>query len=250
MEMKKTITVAVCGTQPRIGTTTQALQLTAYLQMMGYTTAYVELADQGFIDQMRKLYCDVSVDGTCVKYERLHLYESIVDVNGGEPYEFLIKDYGAMNQDAFNKISYLEQDIQVICGGVKPNEIFTVNEILKKAEYDSAKIIFNFTPSDQKTGILSMMKMRASDTFFANYNPDPFSYDSTMNKTYRTIMGAYMTGAAMALPGKRKIGKEQLCFMLGWMKQVYSRKSSKWIALAAYTIILCYIFIHFFHVYA
>ena len=75
--MGKTVTVALCGVQPRIGTTTQALQMVAYLQMMGYTAAYVELGDQEYIYQMRKLYRDITVKDGVVFYDRLPLYSDI-----------------------------------------------------------------------------------------------------------------------------------------------------------------------------
>lgn len=207
--MKKTVTVAVCGVQPRTGTTTQALQMVGYLQMMGYSAAYVELAEQGYIEQMRKLYQDVSVKGNCVLYDRLHLYQKIVHVREEEDYDFLVKDYGAMDDERFNQVSYLEQDIHIICGGVKPNEIFEVNKILRQPDYQSARFIFSFVPPEQKESILELMTNRAENTFFANYNPDPFSYDSTMNKNYRLILGDYMTGTAQ-VPGKARVFKGRM----------------------------------------
>lgn len=203
--MKKVVTVAVCGVQPRIGTTTQALQMVAYLQMMGYAVAYVELAGQGYIKQMRKLYRDISMDGKCITYERIPLYQNIIDVNTNEELDFLVKDYGSMDKDTFNQVSFLEQDIYVICTGVKPNEIFNVNEVLKRPEYTAAKFIFSFVPSDQREGILALMTNRAENTFFANLNPDPFSYDSTMNKNYHLILGQYMAEFLPAVSRKKSI---------------------------------------------
>ena len=242
MDIKRTVTISICGAQPRIGTTTQALQLVSYLQMMGYDAAYIELAEQGFIDQMRKLYRGISVDEGCVKYERIPMYRSIVDVNREEPYDFLVKDYGAMSHDDFNQVSYLEQDIKVICGGVKPNEIFEVNEILRKPEYHTAKFIFTFTPPDQKASITSLMENRARDTFFADYTPDPFSFDSMMNKNYRTIMGNYMTGVAVFSNRKTHVGKKVFVMGKNLLKKVRDSKVYRWIGLIIYTVILCHVF--------
>ena len=120
---------------------------------MGYTAAYVELGDQEYIYQMRKLYRDITVKDGVVFYDRLPLYSDIKSLGEIEPYDFLVKDYGAMNDPEFNHVSFMEQDIQVICGGVKPNEIFYMQDLLKKAEYRSAKFIFSFVPPDQKDGI-------------------------------------------------------------------------------------------------
>lgn len=189
-------TIAVCGVQARIGTTTQALQLVGYLQMMGYTVAYVELSGRGYIDNVRKLYRDVSLSGECVSYEQIEMYRSVVDIKADEVYDFLVKDYGSMSEASFNRVSFLEQDIQIICGGVKPNEIFKVNEILKIAEYHPARFIFSFVPPDQRDGITKLMTNRADRTFYANYNPDPFVYDATMNKSYRQILGKHLNGVS------------------------------------------------------
>lgn len=202
--MGRAVTIAICGVQPRIGTTTQALQLVAYLQMMGYATAYVELANQGYIYQMRKLYRDITVKDGGVYYGRLPLYSDTTYLGGPECYDYLVKDYGTMNDPGFNQVSFMEQDIQIICGGVKPNEIFYMQDLLKKGEYKAAKFIFSFVPPDQKEGILSLMSHRANDTFFANYNPDPFAYDSIMNKTYRMIMGNYISGSILPVSSMRR----------------------------------------------
>ncbi len=43
-------TVGIVGCQPRIGTTTQALQLTLCLMHMGYNAAYVEMGERDYIE--------------------------------------------------------------------------------------------------------------------------------------------------------------------------------------------------------
>ena len=195
--MKKTVTIAVCGSQPRIGATTQALQIVAYLQMMGYLAAYIALDGSDYINNMQKLYQGVTEDKSCIIYERICLYQSVTEPKTeDEEYEFLVKDYGAMSLSTFNRVSFLEQDIQVICAGVKPNEVFVLNDILKRPEFNDVKFIFSFVPHDQKEGVLSMMTKRADNTFFANYNPDPFAYDATMNKSYRLLIGERMAGTS------------------------------------------------------
>ena len=45
-------TVGIVGCQPRIGTTTQALQLTLCLMHMGYNVAYVEMGERDYIEKL------------------------------------------------------------------------------------------------------------------------------------------------------------------------------------------------------
>lgn len=238
--MKKISTVAVCGVQPRIGTTTQALQIVGYLQMMGYSAAYIELSRHGYIENMRKLYRDISISGSCVSYGQLDMYRSVVDVRSEEDYDFLIKDYGAMDEADFNKVSFLEQDIQIICGGVKPNEIFKVNDILKLSEYYPVRFIFSFVPHDQKDGIIQLMTNRADKTFFANYNADPFVYDSTMNKSYRQILGKYMDGtpAMSGSKSKHMILKNIKQLFRGQLKIIFEKRIVKLLLLIIYTVVI------------
>ena len=48
-------------------------------------------------------------------------------------YDYIVKDYGD-HQSGFNEPSYIEQDIKIFVGGVKPNEVFFTYEILKQPE--------------------------------------------------------------------------------------------------------------------
>lgn len=55
-------TVGIVGCQPRIGTTTQALQLTLCLMHMGYNVAYVEMGERDYIEKLDALYQGITID--------------------------------------------------------------------------------------------------------------------------------------------------------------------------------------------
>ena len=124
-----TITIAVAGVQSRIGTTTQAMQIVGYLKIMGYTVAYVDLTEKLYLEQIQKLYKGVSIKegGKGILYNDIEMYSSISELKG-ETYDFLVKDYGNMKEN-FNRVSYLEQDIQIICCGAKPNEMLRLLKV-------------------------------------------------------------------------------------------------------------------------
>jgi len=219
--LSKTVTIAICGAQPRIGTTTQAFQLLQYLQIRGYDVAFIDLSGNGYIDQLRKLYGGVEKNGSCIIYEGIHMYQSVLDLN--ESYQYMVKDYGSFQNDNFNEISYLEQDIHIVCSGVKPNEIFEVSPILQKSEFNHVKFIFSFVPPDNRSAILKQMTNRAASTFFVGYNPDLFSYDATSNKVYRQIIGEFLSEELIPSPKKANLVVKALRNVKGLGSMLESR---------------------------
>ena len=61
-------TVGIVGCQPRIGTTTQALQLTLCLMHMGYNVAYVEMGERDYIEKLDALYQGITIDKNEIIY--------------------------------------------------------------------------------------------------------------------------------------------------------------------------------------
>ena len=45
-------------------------------------------------------------------------------------YDYIIKDYGNIRDPDFEQISFLEQDLKIIVGGIKANEIEYVEKIM------------------------------------------------------------------------------------------------------------------------
>lgn len=239
-----TITIAVAGVQSRIGTTTQAMQIVGYLKIMGYTVAYVDLTEKLYLEQIQKLYKGVSIKegGKGILYNDIEMYSSISELKG-ETYDFLVKDYGNMKEN-FNRVSYLEQDIQIICCGAKPNEMFEIAESLKQEELKAAHYIFSFVPPDQKAGIVEAMGSRKERTYFAAYNPDPFVYDAAMNKCYRHLIGDYLSYASVS-GGRRRNAGFSLNFIkraMKWIKEMINGPG-KAVLILGYTILLSVIWI-------
>lgn len=183
--------------------------------------AYIDLSGSGYIDQLCKLYGGIEKKGNCVIYEGIHMYRSVLDLK--EHYQYLVKDYGSFQSETFNETSYLEQDIHIVCSGVKPNEIFEVSGILQKIEFNNAKFIFTFVPPDHRNAILNLMSNRATNTFFVGYNPDLFSYDATNNKAYRQIVGDFLSDELIRPPKKINV----FVRYLNWGKRLFAALSSK-----------------------
>ena len=86
-------TVGIVGCQPRIGTTTQALQLTLCLMHMGYNAAYVEMGERDYIEKLDALYQGITIDKNDIIYcQSIPLYRK--SNRFGEPGTIRLCDKG------------------------------------------------------------------------------------------------------------------------------------------------------------
>lgn len=195
-------TIGIAGTQPHIGTTTQALQLVQYLQLMGNHAVYIEMNDEGYIKKMEDIFDELSIpEQGHIQFNHMDLFEQQhIRTMGkkGDDIDYIIKDYGSVTKESFNRASFLEQDMRIFVGGVKANEIFFVYEILKQTAFDDASIILSFVDSDTdlRKSIKEMFDytdgkqkyVRSDKVFFANYVPELFEYTGISNKMYSDLL--------------------------------------------------------------
>lgn len=181
-------TVGVAGSLCRIGTTTQAIQLVKYLKLMGYSTAYVEMNSNGYIDSLINYY-EVKAGIDCVIFEDVELYkrEKILVANKKE-YEYLIKDYGSIDGTEFESISFTEQEIRIVTCGSKPNELQAVERVLRNPVLEDIQYMFSFVPKEERAALKEMMDDYADRTFFVEYTPDPYEYLSVANNVCKAVL--------------------------------------------------------------
>ena len=115
-----------------------------------------------------------------IRYSGIDLYTSdhLNEVKN-LPYDFLVYDYGIYGSADFETISFLEKDICIFVGGIKPNEIDFLQQILQQPYYKTAYFALNFVPYSDRADVLDMMCDQADKTIFPPYTPDPFVYSST-----------------------------------------------------------------------
>lgn len=182
-------TVGIVGSQSRIGTTTQALQLVLCLQELEYDAAYVEMGSRDYLKKLNGLYENVHEESNgMVLCKEIPMFTSshIVAANR-KGYDFLIKDYGSICDSGFEKISFLEQDIKIIVGGIKANEIEFVEAAMEEACYSDVYYIFSFVSKEEQQDIKALMGDRKQYTYFSMYTPDPFTYKE--NEAYSYLLG-------------------------------------------------------------
>jgi hypothetical protein len=179
-----TRTIGVAGALRRIGTTTQAVQIVKYLDLVGYPAAYVELCSHGFINSCEETYADIKKTRGKVSLCDVNMYHSVREID--DDYAFLVKDYGNFNDSDFNRISFLEQDIKIIVCGAKSDELPFTEQILRTQEFPEASYIFSFVPDDVREPVRESMEGYAG--YFVEYTPDPFCYPATQNNLYKSAL--------------------------------------------------------------
>ena len=94
-------------------------------------------------------------------------------------YEYIVYDYGVYSEHDFNKVSFLEKDIQIFVVGSKVDEFEKTYEVIKSNFYNNVFYIFNFTSEIEKKDIIELMDDKAEQTFFAEEAKDPFTFGNS-----------------------------------------------------------------------
>ena len=180
---EKVKTIGVAGAVRRMGTTTQALQIVKYLKFNGYKAAYFEMNNHGFVKAVREFYEDSQYDEMegLTEYQNVDMYykaERLKEVQDKD-YEYIVYDYGVYSEHDFNKVSFLEKDIQIFVVGSKPDEFEKTYDLIKSNFYNDVFYIFNFTSDAEKKDIKELMEDKADKTFFADESKDPFTFGNS-----------------------------------------------------------------------
>lgn len=171
--------INIAGVMPRIGTTTQALQLARYIKACSdYKVAYIECNSQNYIWSASGMYAATrDSTGGYVNIEGIDLYTQARMselTQGGVDIDFLICDYGDLLAASFDRTAFMQGSVRVLTAGVKPNELHYTESTLRAQEYNDAVYIFTHVPPADVEEITGLMGTHAEDTFFSPYIPDPF----------------------------------------------------------------------------
>lgn len=172
----KAVTVAVAGASPRIGTTTQALQLLLFLRAKDYSCAYLDMCSSGKMEQLLDIYesCD-RINGHEFTIQGQHIITNgKLLMQARSEYDYVICDYGPY-QDILEPVSFWEKDVKIMVAGTKPWESAQFPAVFEDDD-GSLRYIFSFVPSADETSVREQMAESADKTYFAPYAPDYFSY--------------------------------------------------------------------------
>ncbi|MEG1753540.1 MAG: hypothetical protein RR234_06465, partial [Christensenella sp.] len=173
--MRTAITIAVAGAGHRVGATTQALQLLMFFRTKNYTAALVEMHCQERLWQFKDVYSnsEVTDSGNLSINGNLLITDAAKLAQAKKEYDILVLDYGAYSE--CDTVSYLKNNLKLVCAGVKPWETQYLNEVFCH-ENESMCFLFSFVPPADEPIVREQMEGSADKTFFAVYTPDMFQY--------------------------------------------------------------------------
>lgn len=203
--------IHIAGVMPRIGTTTAALKLTAFLKRFGYNAAYVEANQQNYIWGCKTLYEDFKEEesgkSTCSGIE-LYTADRLEDLTeGGTHYDYIVCDYGNLMTKDFDRTQFSNCSANVIVGGIKPNEIHQTERIMIEKEFRNAVWLFNFIQKKDQEEILKQMKEHANFTAFLPYIPDPFYTEVEKEGEENDCFKKVMSAVCAKIAGRNRNGK-------------------------------------------
>lgn len=184
-------TIAVAGSVDRIGTTTQALQIVKFLQMNGKKTAYIEANSTGYINDLLNTQSGAKVEDDVIGWVTLYGIDMFYNLSQIENiykmgYEYLVFDFGSMQDENFQEIPFYEKDIKITVHGYSPSELKAFDRCINKLYPRNVIYLFSFVPNSERENVIEMMDDRSDKTYFAAYTPNPYSYSS--ENAYSTII--------------------------------------------------------------
>lgn len=196
--------IGVAGACHRIGTTTQAIQITKYLISKGFKACYIQLHTSDFWKEIYEWYnCSfidmelglIQFENVDIFYKQEKLHEVLL-----RDYDYFIYDFGVFTDPEFNKISFFEKHIQIIVAGFFPTEMSQTKRILENEFYKDVQYIFSFIEESEQKEL--MEELKGFRIYFSDDVRDPFVLKNT--DIYEKIIPLKEKGIQNRLSNKKK----------------------------------------------
>lgn len=178
--------VAVLSSQPRMGATTTAIGLCAWLAAVGASVCYVEENESSILTTMAAAY-EMEQDGEGWRLDGVQYGTAPV----AEPVNFIVHDFGCQpnpNEKANNMGLLL-----IVCG-TKPYELPNSMRLLKRLDTADAYVLCPFTHDAVRSDYADILQSDFHKVLFLEYQPEPTDGMSN-SKQYKTMMTKYIAGA-------------------------------------------------------
>lgn len=188
MESKKyPKTVSVAGTQNRIGTTTQALQMCLYLNFLGYKVCYIEYNKTELLQCLKKiLYDDIKDNGNYITYKGIDMYYSLSrEEECYFTYDYVVYDYGNISDKMEEK--FLLNDVCILVAGTKPQEILSLLLVIDHYNNKNIKVLLSFTSKLALEKINELMSSVINKYYRLPYTDEYFTYCVDNTQIYNDI---------------------------------------------------------------
>ncbi len=180
----KNAVVAVVGAQSRIGTTTMAIGLCAWLAHVGASVCYVEDNGNEHLDILARSYgMEQDMEGWLFEGVRYGKKECQEDVN------FLVYDLGS---DLKGQSDILERaEVKILVCGTKPHELRYTVRLQRQFVESYAWLFCPFVAEGSRKELGEVLENSLHKVLFGEYQPE--MTDGSCNKeAYRTLMGKYL----------------------------------------------------------
>ena len=182
--------IGVIGIMPRVGTTTQAVQLVKTLVSLEKSVCYVQENDSAFLDSLELFFSEVqkdSANGRLV-YHDLIFYKD-KNYAYSKDYDYMVTDYGCASSEQLPTDFYSNDIRIVICGG-NAEEVAALTTLSHQLYRDESIVyIFSFIDPDDRPEVLDLMGDRREMVRFAPYTPDCFHSYEDSEALYRELLG-------------------------------------------------------------
>ena len=178
--------VAVLSSQPRMGATTTAIGLCAWLAAVGASVCYVEENESGILTTMAAAY-EMEPAGGGWRLDGVR-YGT---VPAAEPVNFIIHDFGY--QPNPNEKANDAGLLLLVCG-TKPYELPNSMRLLKRLDTADAYVLCPFTHETVRSDYAAILQSDFHKVLFLDYQPEPTDGMSN-SKQYKTMVTKYIAGA-------------------------------------------------------
>lgn len=174
------VQIAVAGSQPRMGTTTAALGLAAWLGSTGAAACYVERNNSNVVSCLTEAYGMQPYRGG-FQMENMWYGNGIPE----DGYQFAVMDYGT------GKIE--KEDILLLICGAKPYELTHTMRFLQQYEDRRAYVLCPFVEESLREAYAEAFGSERHRILFLEYQPDCMD-GSPNRKIFKEIVKNYIAG--------------------------------------------------------
>lgn len=182
--------IGVIGIMPRIGATTQAVQLVRMLSTLGKKACYIQENASAFLDSMELFFSGVKKEnerGRLV-YQDIFFYKD-KNYAYSKDYDYLVFDYGNCTELEELPADFYANDIRIVVCGGNAEEVAALTRLSNQLYRDeSISFIFSFIDPDDRFEVLDLMGDRRERVFFAPFTPDCFRLYEDSAKLYRELL--------------------------------------------------------------
>lgn len=168
--------IGVIGIMPRIGTTTQAVQIVKALTALGKKACYICENDTAFLDSMELFFSNIrkETDKGRLLYHDTVFYKD-KNYAYSQDFDYLVFDYGNCTRNDGIPNDFYSNDFRVVVCGGNAEEVAALTQLSRQLYSDEQmRYVFSFIDEQEQAEVLDLMGDRAEMVYFAPYVPDCF----------------------------------------------------------------------------